>query len=190
MSKEKDKLLDHIYDGIQEYDNPLPPWWLWLFIITVIWGVVYFFVYDIANISENKQVQLYEQEVTEFDKSKASTDKAETLVLTDADFVVSSDAAVIDLGKKVYVKNCVACHLANGEGGIGPNLTDNFWIHGGEFKNIALTVLNGVPEKGMTTWKGILKKNEILAVANYIWTMNGTNPPNAKAPQGTEFKHQ
>lgn len=188
MSKEKDKLLDHIYDGIQEYDNPLPPWWLWLFILTVIWSVFYFFVYDVANISENKQIQLYEKEVSDFEKVKSEGGKAESLTLVDADFVVTTDAAVIDLGKQLYIKNCVACHMTNGEGGIGPNLTDNFWIHGGSFKEIALTIANGVPEKGMTTWKGILKKNEILAVANFVWSMNGTNPPNAKAPQGAEFK--
>jgi len=190
MSQEKDKLTDHVYDGIQEYDNPLPPWWVYLFIVTIIWGVLYFFYYDITGIGEGKQVQLYEQEMAEFEEMLKSSGAAEELVLTEADMVVSTDASVLDMGKQSYVKNCVACHGTGGEGGIGPNLTDKFWIHGGEFKNVVNTIYNGVPEKGMTTWRGIMKKSELIAVASYVWSMYGTEPANAKPPQGQEFTRE
>lgn len=187
MSNEKDKLLDHLYDGIQEYDNALPPWWLYLFIVSIIWGIGYLFYYDILGIGEGKQVQLYEQEVAEFNSLMQTTGAANNMVLETSDIVLATAAEDLKIGERLFVKNCVACHGAKGEGGIGPNLTDNFWIHGGEFKDIAMIVYNGVPEKGMTTWRGILNKKEIIAVASYIWSLNGTSPPNAKEPQGQEY---
>ncbi len=188
MSQEKDKLLDHNFDGIQEYDNPLPPWWVYLFIITIIWGVLYYFYYDITGLGEGRQVQLYEQEVAEFNEKLRASGAAGELTISEKDMILSLEDATLKKGKEIFVKNCVACHGPDGQGGIGPNLTDDFWIHGGEFKNIVMTIYNGVPEKGMTTWRGILKKDELIAVASYVWSIYGSNPPNPKPPQGEEFK--
>jgi len=190
MSHEKDKLTDHAYDGIEEYDNPLPPWWVYLFILTIIWGVLYFFYYDITGIGEGKQVQLYEQEVAMHEEMLKSSGAAEEFTIKEEEMVVVTDAASLDLGKQSFVKNCAACHRADGGGGIGPNLTDKFWIHGGEFKNVVTTIINGIPEKGMTTWRGILKKSELIAVASYVWSLYGTEPPNSKQPEGAEFNRE
>jgi len=190
MSNVKDKLLDHSFDGIEEYDNPLPPWWVYLFVITIIWGVLYFFYYDITGLGEGRQVQLYQQEVAEFNKELEKSGAGNAMVLNEEDKTLFTDKSVVEKGKEIFTKNCVACHGAQGQGGIGPNLTDDFWIHGGDFKNIITTIYNGVPEKGMTTWRGILKKDELQAVASYVWTLYGTNPPNPKSPQGKEFKRQ
>lgn len=187
MSNEKDKLLDHVYDGIQEYDNALPPWWVYLFVITIIWGIGYLFYYDIFGIEEGKQVQLYEKEVAEFISTMESTGAAENMILDASEVVLVTSPADLNLGERLYIKNCVACHGAKGEGGIGPNLTDNYWIHGGELKDIAMIIYNGVPEKGMTTWRGILNKEEIIALASYVWSLHGTSPPNAKEAQGQEY---
>ena len=136
MSKEKDQLLDHNFDGIQEYDNPLPPWWVYLFIITIIWGVLYFFYYDVTGLGEGRQVQLYQQEVAEFNKKLKTSGAAGAFTLNEKDKVLSTDKTTLDKGKELFTKNCVACHGPDGQGGIGPNLTDDFWIHGGEFENI------------------------------------------------------
>lgn len=187
MAKEKDRLLDHIYDGIQEYDNPLPPWWVYLFIITVIWGIIYFFYYDLTGMGDG-QAKEYNKEVAAFEKQQAAKgmDLA-NVSLKNEDFVLKSDDAMIAHGKEVFTKNCIACHGTEGQGGIGPNLTDNFWIHGGEFKDVITTIFNGVPEKGMTTWRGVLSKKDIYSVAAFVYSLNGTTPPNPKAPQGSEF---
>jgi cytochrome c oxidase cbb3-type subunit III len=95
-----------------------------------------------------------------------------------------SDAKVLAEGKEIFTGKCVACHGALGEGGVGPNLTDEYWLHGGTINDIFKTIKNGVPEKGMISWKATLKPNEIQSVSNYIASLAGTTPPNGKAPQG------
>lgn len=183
MAKEKDKLFEHNYDGIHEYNNPLPGWWLILFILTIAWAILYFMYYHIIGAGMTT-AQEYQAEMKEAGK----TVKAASLVFSPDELTPKSDAQLLSTGKKVFTEKCVACHGASGEGGIGPNLTDDYWIHGGTFENILTTISNGVPEKGMLTWKNLLKKDEILDVASYIYTLYGTNPPNAKKPQGELFK--
>jgi len=188
MAKPTDELLDHSYDGIKEFNNPLPRWWLYLFIFCIIWAAVYMFYYHFAGIGESSDAQ-YAKEMQAFQEQMMSKNTGSAdIVLTKADFVVISDKPNLDAGKAIYAKNCVACHGAGGEGGVGPNLTDDYWIHGGTYENIATTILNGVPEKGMITWKAVLKKDEILKVASFVKSLKGTNPPNPKAPQGNLFK--
>ena len=188
--KPTDQLLDHIYDGIQEYDNPLPPWWVYLFIITIIWGIVYLIHYDITGMGPGS-AQEYQNEVTEFNKLKTTfSGNSSGPILEKNDFALTSDVNIINSGKQIYLINCVSCHGVNAEGGVGPNLTDDYWIHGGEFENVIKTIFNGVMEKGMLAWKTSLNKKEIYSVANYVYSLNGTNPANAKAPQGNLYKRQ
>ena len=184
MTQEKDKLLDHDYDGIQEYDNPLPNWWLWLFYGTIIFSVIYFPYYHFFG------GKLQEQEYAE-EMAEAAVLKAAKEVVTAKEAAIADKAgpATIDIGEgnAIYVTNCVACHGALGEGGIGPNLTDNHWIHGNTVEELEQVTLNGVPDKGMISWKAILGPGKIKNVIAYIQTLKGTNPPNSKAPQGQEY---
>jgi cytochrome c oxidase cbb3-type subunit III len=186
MSKVSDQILDHNYDGILEYDNPLPPWWVTLFIITIIWGVLYIFYYHITEVGDSSTKD-YALEVERATKLSNTPGGGSGVNINKADMIFMNDEANLNKGKEVFTKNCTACHGQNGEGGVGPNLTDNYWIHGGSFENIVTTIMNGVPEKGMLTWKNILKKEDILQVASYVKSIKGTKPSNPKAPQGTEF---
>jgi cytochrome c oxidase cbb3-type subunit 3 len=189
MSKKIDELLDHDYDGIKEYDNPLPPWWVYLFIITIVFSVVYMFYYHFTDMGDSQKTE-YTKEVKNWDDKIAALAAAgnSELTYTETDYAIIKDEAVITSGQAVFTKNCVSCHGVNLEGGVGPNLTDDYWIHGGKMENIITTILNGVPEKGMITWKNTLLKKEVLATANFIKSKYGTNPPNAKPPQGNLYK--
>jgi cytochrome c oxidase cbb3-type subunit 3 len=186
IEKEKDIQLEHDYDGIRELDNRLPPWWVGMFYVTIIWSVIYLFYY---HVSGNGQLQIEEYNaemaVAELQKEeflKKSADKVNESTVT----ALTADAD-LSKGKQIYTTYCVACHGAAGEGGVGPNLTDKFWIHGGGIKNIFKTVKYGVPAKGMIAWQTQLKPGEMQQVSSYILTLVGTNPPNGKEPQGTEY---
>ncbi len=180
MSQEKDKLLDHNYDGIQEYDNPLPKWWLWLFYITIIFSIVYLPYYHMFGGKLPREA--YEEEMA----AAAAMRKAqEEAAPTQA--AVATAPADAEAGKTIYTTNCVACHGVHGEGAIGPNLTDKFWLHGNTTADLIKIVTDGVPEKGMVAWKTILGPQKISDVVAYIETLKGTNPPKAKAPQGKEY---
>ncbi|MFA6571655.1 MAG: cbb3-type cytochrome c oxidase N-terminal domain-containing protein [Bacteroidota bacterium] len=188
MAKPTDELLDHSFDGIQEYNNPMPLWWIYLFILTIIWSFIYIFYYEISSIGDNSAQEYAKEMKIAEEKQLASIGGLSTnMSFSQADLNPITETSGLDAGKAVFIKNCVACHGKFGEGGVGPNLTDDYWIHGGKFENIATTIMNGVPEKGMITWKTVLKKAEILQVASYILTLRGTNPPNAKAAQGQLF---
>jgi cytochrome c oxidase cbb3-type subunit 3 len=190
MAQYEDKLLEHAHDGIQEYDNPLPPWWVYLFVITVIWGGLYIFYYHIAGVGPGSTDE-YATELKDYQTKFASTIASESGVnWNEPNFELVTDKVQLATAQKLFVTNCVSCHLAQGQGAIGPNLTDNYWIHGGGMNNIAKTIALGVPEKGMITWKNSLKKTEILALASYIISLQGTNPPNPKPPQGDLYEEK
>lgn len=213
----EDKLLDHDYDGIQELDNKLPPWWLNLFYITIIWGVGYFFYYHVFDIG-NSQVESYREEMGYAVEKSSSfglkeykspfADKAgrapaqqqpagspapETAAAPaeqepEKQYELVTDAGRLEHGKQVFMTNCLSCHGANGEGGIGPNLTDPYWINGdGSVNAIVKVVTNGVPVKGMIAWKPILSETDILDVSSHVYNLRGTNPANAKTPQGEKY---
>lgn len=183
MGKPSDKLLEHNYDGIQEYDNPLPRWWVYLFVITVIWGAIYFWYYHVSDKGPNS-AQEYLAEV----KAAEESGSVQKIVFDKKDFVALTDEASINSGKAIFDNNCATCHGRVGEGGVGPNMTDEYWIHGGTFENIAVTIAVGVPEKAMPSWQTQLSKKDVLAAASYIKSLKGTNPPNAKPPQGDLYK--
>ncbi len=180
IERESEVLTDHDYDGIKELDNNLPPWWVAMFYITIIFSVVYIFRYHI-NGSGQVMMDEYKAEIIAAEELKA-------LVAADGPVL---DASTVTLytgdmtsAKQIYQANCASCHGGAGEGGVGPNLTDEYWKHGGGISNLFATIQNGVPAKGMISWKSILKPEKIREVASYILTMQGTNPPNGKAPEG------
>ncbi|HOW24593.1 MAG TPA: cbb3-type cytochrome c oxidase N-terminal domain-containing protein [Bacteroidales bacterium] len=180
----------HEYDGIQELNNKLPRWWLGLFYITIIIGVIYilrFHVLKTAPLQEEEyltEMAAFEQTPSEEAPAPSSSSSGDEATVTGTRL---TDAASLEGGKTVYDKNCAVCHLAQGQGLVGPNLTDAYWIHGGSFEDIVKVINTGVIEKGMIAWKDMLSVTDIQQVASFIMSLQGTNPPNPKAQEGTLF---
>ena len=178
-----DRLLDHEYDGIKEYDNPLPRWWL-----ATLWGTVVFavlYVFNIPGIGIGKgRLADYAADSTRQAALLAANDPFQG-VTEEMVMAAAANPAQRALGRSLFAANCAACHAADGGGIIGPNLTDNYWIHGGRPVEVFRTAANGVPEKGMPTWKAVLSRDQLLAVVGYVTTLRGTTPAAPKAPQGT-----
>lgn len=179
--------LGHEYDGIRELDNRLPPWWLYGFYISIFFAVIYLWRYHVSHTAplsgEELQIAMAkaeEQKAQYLKRSANNVDESTVKVLT--------DAAEIASGEKVFVQNCAACHGKVGEGIVGPNLTDDYWLHGGSVKDVFKSIKYGWPEKGMRSWKDDLSPVQIAQVSSYIKSIHGTNPPNAKAQQGELYK--
>lgn len=180
MSKKvKDELLDHDYDGIKEFDNDLPPWWIYLFYVTILFSVVYIARYHVIG-SGASQEEEYLAEMKEGEAVRKKAEAAQGMV----QLAFSSDAAVLEKGKAIFTANCAACHGQNGEGLVGPNLTDDHYLHGNTIDEVVRVIKKGVPEKGMIPWEASLKPAQILEVASYIHSLHGSNPANPKEPQG------
>jgi cytochrome c oxidase cbb3-type subunit 3 len=182
LEKENEILLDHDYDGIHELDNNLPPWWLWGFYITIFFAVVYVWYYlspENSQVGDNEFVAEMQMAAAEAEKRGASVDESSVQLLTS-----ESDLAA---GKEIFQTNCAVCHLATGGGQVGPNLTDEFWIHGGGIKNVFRTIKVGVPEKGMISWESQLSPTDMQKVASFVLSLQGTNPEGGKAPEGEKW---
>jgi cytochrome c oxidase cbb3-type subunit 3 len=192
LEEEKNIELDHNYDGIKELDNHLPPWWKWLFYGTIGWSAVYIVIYHFSNtfpLSEqeyNHEVALAEEQAKKF---RAAQPQA---VIDENTLTFSNDASIIEKGKTIFLNNnCGSCHRNDGGGNtIGPNLTDEYWIHGGALKNVFSTIKNGAVEKGMPAWGKAMSPQDVRDVTFFIMSLQGTKPENPKAPQGEIFKPQ
>lgn len=186
VAREKEILLDHNYDGIRELDNRLPPWWLALFYITIVYGVIYVGYYHFSSYGQSSE-EAYQEEMA-VAKANVETYLAGRADAVDENSVtVLNDEQSLSDGQFIFKVNCVVCHLESGAGLVGPNLTDEYWIHGGGIKNIFRTIKYGVPEKGMIAWGTQLRPAEIQKVASYVMTLEGTNPANGKAPEGEKW---
>ncbi|WP_230680248.1 c-type cytochrome [Pontibacter rufus] len=174
----------HDFDGIQEYDNDLPPWWKTMFYVSIVFAIGYMLYFHVFN-SGALQAEEYEQEMQQ---AALFTAKANNDPNAKTDYTVLTDAAALENGKKTFIQNCAACHGQNAEGMVGPNLTDEYWLHGGDVNDLFHTIKFGVPAKGMVAWQGRLGKTQILEVASYILSLQGSNPANAKEPQGEKAK--
>lgn len=183
MEEEHEIILDHNYDGIKELDNTLPPWWVYMFYATIVFGVVYLARYHVFGGADqameyNKAVAEAEIAIAEYKKTAKDLVDVNTVVLL-------TDASDLSAGKGIFTTNCVACHMADGGGGIGPNLTDQHWILGGGIKNVFKTVSEGGRAgKGMIPWKTVLKPVEMAQVSSYILSLQGTTPANPKEAEG------
>lgn len=186
IEKEQDILLDHDYDGIRELDNHLPPWWKWGFYFCIFWSVVYIVNYHVAPIWNEGHSQLaeYEAENAKAELALAEYRKKAADQVDETNVILLTDAASLDKGKAKFTEVCAACHGDLGQGGIGPNLTDAYWLHGGDIKSVFNTIKYGVLDKGMIAWKDEIKPAEMQAVASYILSLQGSNPPGGKEPQG------
>ena len=185
IEQEKDLVIDHEYDGIQELDNPIPIWFNALFYSTVVFGLIYLLVYHVFGWGLN-QDQEYVHEMAQAEKAKQAY-LAQAANLVD-EHSVTYNEALAPSGKAIYMANCAACHGNTGEGAIGPNLTDRYWLHGGEIKDLFKTIKYGIPEKGMVPWEQTLTPAQIAEVASYIITLRDSNPANAKIAEGSEVK--
>ena len=173
-------LLDHDYDGIQELDNDLPPWWKYGFYITIVWAVIYFSVYHVFKAAP-LQGDEYLTELAEGEKEVAAFKASNPNSVTEETAKLLTDAGDLAKGKKIYETNCVACHMANGGGGIGPNLTDKNWIYNGDIKGVFHTISEGA-NNGMAAWKDLLSGDKIEAVASYVLSL--PEAEGGKEPQG------
>ena len=179
-----DKLLsDHEYDNIRELDNNLPKWWVWMFIITIVWSVAYVFVYDVIKAAPYQQDE-WKNEMA----AAGGSSSGQSAAVSAADTIALVDQPSLDAGKEIWVKQCKVCHLDGGQGLVGPNLTDNFSIHGCAYSNVLNIIRVGAPEKGMISWKTQLSDDQMKKVASFVMTLKGTTPPNPKAPQGEPCK--
>jgi cytochrome c oxidase cbb3-type subunit 3 len=183
VAHEGDVLLDHDYDGIHELDNNLPPWWVWGFYLTIFWGVLYLGYYHMVPSSVDQAGEFAAQmEQLEADRAAALADAA--MQVDESNVTVLVDASALEAGKKLYMEKCVSCHLADGGGSVGPNFTDEYWIHGGDIASVFTTIKYGVLEKGMLAWKDDLNPLQMQQVASFVLAFQGTTPAVAKAPQG------
>jgi cytochrome c oxidase cbb3-type subunit III len=178
-------LMDHEADGIRELDNRLPRWWVWLFYFTIIFAFGYFGYYHVYGNIRPGKVKFSDDEYNA-EMAIGSQVKSNSMAKFEADIASlepSKDPDVLADGKKTFLTLCAPCHRPDGGGLVGPNLTDDYWIHGSNFADNVKTIWNGVPAKGMITWKNSMKPKEIYYVASYIYTLRGTHPPNPKPPE-------
>lgn len=183
LKEEGEIVLDHNYDGIRELDNKLPPWWVYGFYLTIVFAAVYlvrYHIFDGAKQGKEYEIEMEEARIALEEYKKTAKD------LVDVNTVeLLTDAADLNAGKVIYDQYCVACHKPDGGGGIGPNLTDSYWILGGGIKNVFNTVSEGGRDgKGMVSWKNDLKPLERAQVSSYILGFQGTTPAEPKDPEG------
>ena len=176
-------LMDHNYDGIEEYDNPMPRWWLWLFYLTIIYSVLYWFNVPGIGIGRGRIAQ-YEADVARARESAAAAAALEPAVTGDELMALSRDLAVEEQGERIFGQMCASCHAPDGGGLIGPNLPAEYWIHGGTPLEIYHTVEGGVLEKGMPAWGKMISPADLKSVVAYVLSIKGTTPANPKAPEG------
>jgi len=177
----------HIYDGIVEQNNPMPEWWIWLFIFTIIFAAMYWLHYQVGGgptLTEEYQqaMQEYKNDI-EKNLPQIPVETEDTLT------VYMKNEMALSEGSKIYAEKCVVCHGVNLEGKIGPNLTDNYWVNGnGSRLSLVGIISKGSAAKGMPPWESLLKPGEIKNVATYVYSKIGTHPPFAKAPDGIKVK--
>lgn len=183
IEEEHEIILDHNYDGIKELDNSLPPWWIYSFYISIAFAAVYLLKYHVFNGDSQ-----YDELAQEYAEAKIAIEEYKKTAKDLVDFntvELLTEASDLSNGKKIFDTNCVACHKIDGGGGIGPNLTDEYWVLGGGIKNVFKTVSEGGRDgKGMIAWKQNLKPSEIAQVASYVLTFQGTTPAEPKDPEG------
>lgn len=185
VEKEKDIMLDHDYDGIKELDNALPPWWKYGFYLTIIVAFVYIYRFHVSHDGPSQLEELTEE------TRQGEADKAEYLAKSannvDENTVTMLGADGVPAGRELFSKNCVACHLADGGGSVGPNLVDNYWLHGGGVKDVFKSIKYGWQDKGMKSWKDDFSPKQIQELTSFIKSLKGSTPATPKAPQGDLF---
>lgn len=183
VEREEEVLTDHEYDGIHELDNNLPPWWKAMFYVTIVFAVVYLGAAHIFDLLPDQREE-YETEMVEakLEVEAYMATRANAIDENNVELDLSEDA--LAAGSTIFAANCAACHAPDLGGGVGPNLVDAYWLHGGSIGEVFATIKHGVPQKGMISWKSQLSPLQMQQVASYILSMQGTEPANPKEPQG------
>jgi cytochrome c oxidase cbb3-type subunit 3 len=182
--KNQDMLTDHAYDGIQEYDNPTPSWWTWLFVGSIVFGAVYFLVVTLANGQLGPRGNFARNKAIMVAKSGDLEPTAENILM------VMETPNMLDQGQKIFLANCAACHASDGSGMLngnaltGPNLTDETYINIASVLDLHSIVLNGANNGAMPAWNIKLSQKERVLVAGYVASLRGLNLP-GKAAEGT-----
>ncbi|MEO1410726.1 MAG: cbb3-type cytochrome c oxidase N-terminal domain-containing protein [Bacteroidota bacterium] len=187
VAQEQDIMLDHHYDGIRELDNRLPPWWLYGFYLSIVIAVTYIGIWHFSDYAISSSEQ-YAQEVAAAKKAQAAFLARQANLVDETNVTLLQDDIALAEGKEIYQDYCAACHAPQGGGALGPNLTDNYWLHGGSIQDVFKTIKYGVPERGMIAWKSYMRPTDIHKVASYVLSLRGTSPPNPKAPQGELYQ--
>jgi cytochrome c oxidase cbb3-type subunit III len=187
LSAEKEIELDHDFDGIKELDNAIPFWFNLLFGVTIVVAVGYFIFYHVIDAGD-LQAKEYENELILAEQSKQAYIKMAGNLIDENSVVVLTDKAKLDEGAAIFATKCAVCHGDKGQGNVGPNLTDVYWLHGGDIQSIFKTIKYGVPSKGMVAWQNSMNGAQIEQLASYILTLQGTNPAGAKEPQGDKVE--
>lgn len=178
-----DQHIVHEYDGILEADNRLPRWWLYTLYGTILFAACYWLYYHSYGTGHTPR-QVYEGEKMARAKIEAERLAAAGPITPEKLVEMSRNVAILESGKAAFVANCVSCHAANGGGQVGPNLTDEFWIHGGKPEQLLASVRMGYLDKGMPPWGQVLGESKVREVAAYVYSLKNTNVPGGKAPQG------
>ncbi|SHM93497.1 cytochrome c oxidase cbb3-type subunit 3 [Cyclobacterium lianum] len=187
IEQEADIQLDHSYDGIVELDNFMPPWLAYVFYLSIGFAIIYFVNYSVLGIGKT-QMEEYEEELAIAAMEEEARGESMLAAIDENTVEFTSSTAAIEAGSELYAGNCAACHAMDGGGGVGPNLTDEYWIHGGDIKDIFSVVKYGVVEKGMIPWQDQLSPEQMQQVSSYILTLQGTSPANPKEPQGEKYE--
>lgn len=187
MAEEESLLTEHDFDGIKELNNPTPAWFMGLFYITIVFAVGYLLVYHVFGVGQ-LQYEEYQTEMTIANKEKEAFLAKSANRVDENTVTLSKDGAVLQSGATVFKTHCAACHGENGQGVVGPNLTDEYWLHGGKINDLFKTIKYGVQAKGMPNWEKQLTPKQIADVASYIKSIYGTKPAGAKEAQGDLYK--
>lgn len=186
LKHEKELMLEENFDGIVELDNPTPPWFNFMFYSTIVFALVYGLWYHFLGYGPLQKAE-YEQQLADAEIAKVEYLKKAGNAIDENNVKLLADSKQINEGKEMFIAKCAVCHGSAGEGKVGPNLTDAYWLHGGEVKDIFKTIKYGVTGKGMIAWEKSLNGLQIAELATYITTLQGTNPPGSLAPQGTKM---
>jgi len=189
LEKEQTILLNHNYDGIQELDNHLPPWWLYLFYGSAVFAVIYMLLFHVWG-TFSLQAAEYENEEKTAQIEIEAYKKLFANSIDESTVKITKDKVALTKAKELFATNCKSCHGAVGEGGIGPNLTDEYWLHGSDIQAIFKTIKYGIPQKGMKAWQKDFSPADIQSLSSYVLTLQGTKPANGKEPQGAKAKQR
>ncbi|WP_316811576.1 cbb3-type cytochrome c oxidase N-terminal domain-containing protein [Pedobacter heparinus] len=187
LSEEKALVMEHEFDGITELDNPTPAWFMVLFYGTIFFAIAYMLNYHVIGWGKSQE-QEYAAELQQADEDRIAflqkPGAGGANKINESNVEASTDQAVLQAGAALFKTACTPCHGEHAEGAVGPNLTDDYWLHGGKVKDIFKTIKYGIPEKGMVAWEKQMKPKQISDITNYILSLKGSNPAGAKAPQG------
>lgn len=187
IEDERDIMLDHDYDGIRELDNNLPPWWKYGFYLTIVFAVVYLVHYHVSG-SGKLQLAEYEEQLQTASVEMAAYKKKAANLVDESNVVALTEPSSLSNGRSLFTTHCSPCHGAAGEGTVGPNLTDAYWLHGGSIQDVFKSIKYGWPQKGMKAWEKDLGAKQIQELSSFIKTLQGTNPPNGKEKQGEIYE--